>query len=200
MNNFTKVLLLTSALAFSTHGFADENDANAKNKELPQALQEILLNSTPLEQNENYFTELSSSDNFNVNTQEKKDVAYSAELTFEKLGFPQGITMTLGQKQSGLNFTLPTDKIITKSKLELFISATENMAQKSPHFTVLLNNQELGSIVISNVETSGYELNVPSEYLAQENSLTFEIEEGLSADCQIDYTGFNEMLLRLTPI
>ncbi len=193
MNNFAKTLLLTSALVFTTHGFADENDANAKNKELPQALQEILLNSTPLEQNESFFTDLSSSDNFNVNTQEKKDVAYSAELTFEKLGFPQGITMTLGQKQSGLNFTLPTDKIITKSKLELFISATENMAQKSPHFTVLLNNQELGSIVISNVETSGYELNVPSEYLAQENSLTFEIEEDLSADCQIDYTGFNEI-------
>lgn len=193
MNNFAKTLLLTSALVFTTHGFADENAPNAKTNELPQALQEILLNSTPLEQNESYFTELSSSENLNISTQEKKDVVYNAELSFEKLGFPQGITMTLGQKQSGLNFTLPTDKIITKSKLELFISATDGMAQKSPHFTVLLNNQELGSFVISNVESSSYELNVPSEYLAQENSLTFELEEDLSADCQIDYTGFNEI-------
>lgn len=193
MNNFAKTLLLTSALVFTTHGFADENDPNTKTNELPQALQEILLNSTPLEQNESYFTELSSSENLNISTQEKKDVVYNAELSFEKLGFPQGITMTLGQKQSGLNFTLPTDKIITKSKLELFISATDGMAQKSPHFTVLLNNQELGSFVISNVESSSYEINVPSEYLAQENSLTFELEEDLSADCQIDYTGFNEI-------
>ncbi len=34
MNNFAKTLLATSALVFATHGFADENDANAKNKEL----------------------------------------------------------------------------------------------------------------------------------------------------------------------
>ena len=193
MNNFAKTLLLTSALVFATQGYADVNTDNQNGKELPQALQEILLNSTPLEKNESYFTDLTSGDGFNINTQEKNDVNYRAELPFDKLGFPQGITMTLGQKQSGLNFTLPTDKIITKAKLELFISATESIAEKSPHFDVLLNGQELGSIVISNVETSSYELNVPSEYLAQENSLTFEIEDELSSDCKIDYTGFNEI-------
>lgn len=193
MNNITKTLLLTSALVFATNGFADDISDKNKDKELPQALQEILLNSTPLEQNDSFFSDLNSADSSNINTQETKDVAYRAEISFDKLGFHQGIVMTEGQKQSGLNFTLPTDKIVTKSKLELFISATENIAQKSPHFTVLLNGQELGSIVISNVETTGYELNVPSEYLAQENSLTFELEEEVSDGCKIDYTGFNEI-------
>ncbi len=197
MNNFIKSLLLTCALVFTSNTFAANENQDAAKAELPQALQEILLNSAPMEQNENYFSELSN-DSFNINFQEKKNVAYSTEISFDKLGFHDGITMTLGQKESGINFTLPTDKIVTKAKLELFINATEEMAKKNPHFTVILNSQELGTIVVNNVESSGYELNVPAEYLAQENNLTFELDETLSSDCKIDYTGFNELNIENT--
>ncbi len=184
MNNLIKSLIVSLAV-FST------SCALAVDEDLPDALKDILLNTAPIEANESFFSDMQQEqiERFKEKPKLEADAPYEARISLKKLGFNDGVMITAGMKETGFRFTLPTDKIITDAKVELIISMTEKMVERHPHISIAINGQKLGSIVLSNVEETSYELNVPSEYLSQENIVSFEIEDDEEFACTIDYTG-----------
>lgn len=57
-----------------------------------------------------------------------------------------------------------------------------------------VNGQALGSLPVAKTEITNYELDIPAEYLAQENSLTLEMTDEEFV-CKIDYSGKQKILI-----
>jgi len=153
---------------------------------MPQALQDILSNDKAPEEDATYFSDIEINENYAVQEKETPFTVYNTKLTFEKLGWNQGLTMFVGQKETGISFTLPTDKIITNAKLELIISMIPEMAEKTPHLGVRINGQDLGVLLLSSIDETDYELSVPAEYLSQENTISFELTDEEAKDCKVE--------------
>ena len=153
---------------------------------MPQALQDILLNDKAPEEDATYFSDIEINENYAVQEKKTPFTVYNTKLTFEKLGWNQGLTMFVGQKETGISFTLPTDKIITNAKLELIISMIPEMAEKTPHLGVKINGQDLGVLLLSSIDETDYELSVPAEYLSQENTISFELTDEEPKDCKVE--------------
>ena len=97
--------------------------------------------------------------------------------------------MSAGQKAAGVNFTLPVDKMVVSGRMELFISMTEAMAERASHLNVKVNGQSIGTLPLNRSELTDFELQVPAEYMSQENGITFEIDDDEEFTCMIDYSG-----------
>ena len=110
------------------------------------------------------------------------------------MGSPKGIEIYPGQKSAGISFTLPIDKVITSARLDLYVSMTEAMQGNTNHIDVKVNGQALGSLPVAKTEITNYELDIPAEYLAQENSLTLEMTDEEFV-CKIDYSGKQKILI-----
>lgn len=110
------------------------------------------------------------------------------------MGSPKGIEIYPGQKSAGISFTLPIDKVITSARLDLYVSMTEAMQGNTNHIDVKVNGQALGSLHVAKTEITNYELDIPAEYLAQENSLTLEMTDEEFV-CKIDYSGKQKILI-----
>ena len=183
---------------------ATQNATNEDNQ-LPAALQEILLDSKPLDtaitdQNTNdnlYFSSMQNDSNVQnqqVQTQDNEIKAYSSKVTFSNMGSPKGVEIYPGQKSAGISFTMPIDKVITSAKLELYVSMAEAMQGSTNHIDVKVNGQALGSLPVANTEITNYELDIPAEYLAQDNSITFDmVDEDFV--CKIDYSGKQKIII-----
>lgn len=110
------------------------------------------------------------------------------------MGSPKGIEIYPGQRSAGISFTLPIDKVITSARLDLYVSMTEAMQGNTNHIDVKVNGQALGSLPVAKTEITNYELDIPAEYLAQENSLTLEMTDEEFV-CKIDYSGKQKILI-----
>ena len=189
MKKSIKALVLTLFLVFISNTYAKDQADNLP--VLPQALQDILLESAKGSTNVNDDLNLSDEDLLLVNTQldDEKDKVYSSKISFEQLGFHHGITISAGQKESGFNFTLPVDKVILSSTLDLYINLTADMAARDSHLQVVVNGQKIGTIALNNAKLTNYQFEIPSEFLTQENSLNFEITGDDEFSCLVDYSG-----------
>lgn len=119
---------------------------------------------------------------------------YASKITLTNMGNPKGIEIYPGQKSAGISFTLPIDKVITSARLELYVSMTEAMQGNTNHIDVKVNGQALGTLPVAKTEITNYELDIPAEYLAQENSLTLEMTDEEFV-CKIDYSGKQKILI-----
>ena len=132
--------------------------------------------------------------NHQLLTQDNEIKPYASKITLTNLGSPNGIEIYPGQKSAGISFTLPIDKVITSARLDLYVSMTEAMQGNTNHIDVKVNGQALGSLPVAKTEITNYELDIPAEYLAQENSLTLEMTDEEFV-CKIDYSGKQKILI-----
>lgn len=181
------------------------NATATADNELPAALQEILLDSKPLDNTASdqttsdnlYFSKMQNDDNLQNHqllTQDNEIKPYASKITLTNMGSPKGIEIYPGQKSAGISFTLPIDKVITSARLDLYVSMTEAMQGNTNHIDVKVNGQALGSLPVAKTEITNYELDIPAEYLAQENSLTLEMTDEEFV-CKIDYSGKQKILI-----
>ena len=116
------------------------------------------------------------------------DNNFSYNLTIGQMGAKDGILLAAGQTSSGIDFTLPMDKIITNAKMSVHVSITEAMAMRGAHLEVLLNGQPVGTLPLTeSTGTAKFELYLPYELFASVNNLLFTIDDPELA-CQIDYS------------
>ena len=132
--------------------------------------------------------------NHQLLTQDNEIKPYASKITLTNMGSPKGIEIYPGQKSAGISFTLPIDKVITSARLDLYVSMTEAMQGNTNHIDVKVNGQALGSLPVAKTEITNYELDIPAEYLAQENSLTLEMTDEEFV-CKIDYSGKQKILI-----
>ena len=220
MKNLFKTLTLVSLLCAVATSLAASNSAKDRDfrqqktalnatatadNELPAALQEILLDSKPLDNTASdqttsdnlYFSKMQNDDNLQNHqllTQDNEIKPYASKITLTNMGSPKGIEIYPGQKSAGISFTLPIDKVITSARLDLYVSMTEAMQGNTNHIDVKVNGQALGSLPVAKTEITNYELDIPAEYLAQENSLTLEMTDEEFV-CKIDYSGKQKILI-----
>ncbi|MGN0908947.1 MAG: cellulose biosynthesis cyclic di-GMP-binding regulatory protein BcsB, partial [Succinivibrio sp.] len=116
-------------------------------------------------------------------------VPFQSTLSFGKLGAPNGVVLRAGQVDTGLDFTLPLDKVITSAKLSLDIEVTDAMAKRGSHLEVTLNGQPIGTLPLNN--RGGpvrYDLTLPYEYIGTANNFNFKVADDDEFACMIDYT------------
>ncbi|HAR79409.1 MAG TPA: cellulose biosynthesis cyclic di-GMP-binding regulatory protein BcsB [Succinivibrionaceae bacterium] len=114
---------------------------------------------------------------------------YSVELTFADLGAKHGVILSPGQLETGLDFTLPVDKIVSAAKLILNVGITEDVARRSSHLDLLLNGQPIGTVPLNNsTGIARFELDLPFEYFTTANSFGFKLADDPEYGCLIDYT------------
>ena len=159
-------------LSVASSSFAEPNLEDV----LPKALQDILLENANVAETQDTDSALQDFDT-NINT-ELDDTAlrtYSSKITLGKLNQQKNIEITAGQKEAGVVFTLPVDKVVVSAKLELFVELSEQMALRGSHIAVQINCQDIATLPLNRKEVTDYELEIPSEYLSQENGITFTI-------------------------
>ena len=111
-------------LSVASSSFAEPNLEDV----LPKALQDILLENANVAETQDTDSALQDFDT-NINT-ELDDTAlrtYSSKITLGKLNQQKNIEITSGQKEAGVVFTLPVDKVVVSAKLELFVELSEQM-------------------------------------------------------------------------
>ncbi len=116
-------------------------------------------------------------------------VPFQSTLTFDKLGAPDGVVLRAGQTDTGLDFTLPLDKVITSAKLSLDIEVTDDMAKRGSHLEITLNGQPIGTLPLNN--RGGpvrYDLTLPFEYIGTANNFNFKVADDDEFSCMVDYT------------
>lgn len=121
--------------------------------------------------------------------QSEESVPFATDLTFAKLGAKTGVVLRAGMEGTGLDFTLPLDKVITSARLALNIEVPEDMAKRGSHLEMTLNGQPVGTLPLNS--TSGpmhFELILPFEYFGTANTFNFRVADDEEFSCMIDYT------------
>ncbi|MGN0902180.1 MAG: cellulose biosynthesis cyclic di-GMP-binding regulatory protein BcsB, partial [Succinivibrio sp.] len=207
MKNLYKILAVMFVLASVSLSFAADKDyrkanssskqtsqkANQQKNKLPDVIQEILLESVPADDSSVSLgtDEAENTDGrFFTNSfiQSNDATPFSQRLSFARMGAKDGIELNAGQKNSGISFTLPIDKVIISAKLELYITMTEMLKDRNIHLAVKVNGQPLGTLPIMNTELTDFEISVPAEFLSQNNSISVEIDDDEFV-CKVDYSG-----------
>lgn len=117
-----------------------------------------------------------------------QDNTFTNTLTIAQMGSKAGIPLGAGQTSSGIDFTLPVDKVITNAKMTVHVSITEAMAMRGSHLEVVLNSQPVGTLPLTDsTGTATFELYLPYELFASVNTLIFNIDDPELA-CQVDYS------------
>ncbi|MCR5085439.1 MAG: cellulose biosynthesis cyclic di-GMP-binding regulatory protein BcsB [Succinivibrionaceae bacterium] len=123
---------------------------------------------------------------------------FSTTLTLAQLGARGGLVIKAGQSGTGIDFQLPMDKLIISGKLALNIEVSKAMAKRGSHLDIALNSQPIGTLPLSNSQgPTVYELDLPFEYFATDNTLSLNIADDEELACMIDYT--NEYRLDILP-
>lgn len=109
-------------------------------------------------------------------------------VSLAQMGQPQGLTLSGGQFQGGVDFTLPVDQVVTNARLALNLKISPALAAANATLQLMLNGQPLGTVPLSAVEgdTARYQLDVPAALMVSSNNLSFKINGGDAAQCQRD--------------
>ena len=109
-------------------------------------------------------------------------------ISVAQMGQPQGVTLSGGQLQGGMNFTLPVDQVITNARLSLNLKVSPAMATRNATMQLMLNGQPLGTVPLGAADTdiSRFQLDIPAALLVSSNSLSFKINDGDAMQCQRD--------------
>jgi hypothetical protein len=84
-------------------------------------------------------------------------------ISVAQMGQPQGIMLSGGQLQGGVNFTLPVDQVITNARLVLNLKVSPAMATRNATMQLMLNGQPLGTVPLGAAEsdTTRFQLDIP---------------------------------------
>lgn len=109
-------------------------------------------------------------------------------ISIAQMGLPQGITLSGGQFQGGVDFTLPLDQVMTNARLALNLKISPAMAARNATLQLMLNGQPLGTVPLSAAEgdIARYQLDVPAALMVSSNSLSVKINDGDAMQCQRD--------------
>ncbi|PIF23854.1 cellulose biosynthesis cyclic di-GMP-binding regulatory protein BcsB [Candidatus Pantoea floridensis] len=110
----------------------------------------------------------------------------SSMVSVAQMGQPKGITLTGGQLQSGIVFTLPTDEVITSARLNLSLRVSAALAARNTSLQLMLNGQPLGTLPLgsSDSDISDYQLDIPAAMVVSSNNLSFKINDADKLLCE----------------
>ncbi|MFH8132704.1 cellulose biosynthesis cyclic di-GMP-binding regulatory protein BcsB [Pantoea osteomyelitidis] len=110
----------------------------------------------------------------------------SSTISVAQMGQQQGITLTGGQLQSGIIFTLPADEVITNARLNLSLRVSPALAARNTSLQLMLNGQPLGTLPLgaSDSDTSDYQLDIPAAMVVSSNNLSFQINDADKLLCE----------------
>lgn len=111
-------------------------------------------------------------------------------LSVAQMGQPQGIVLSGGQLQGGVNFTLPVGQVMTNAQLSLNLKVSPAMATRNATMQLMLNGQPLGTVPLGAAESdvSRFQLDVPAALMVSSNTISFKINDGDAMMCQRDLT------------
>lgn len=111
-------------------------------------------------------------------------------LSVAQMGQPQGIVLSGGQLQGGVNFTLPVGQVMTNAQLLLNLKVSPAMAARNATLQLMLNGQPLGTVPLGAAESdiSRFQLDVPAALMVSSNTISFKINDGDAMMCQRDLT------------
>ncbi|WP_168426631.1 cellulose biosynthesis cyclic di-GMP-binding regulatory protein BcsB [Erwinia amylovora] len=114
----------------------------------------------------------------------------SSTLSVAEMGQKQGITLSGGQLQSGIIFTLPNDEVITHARLNLSLKVSQALAARNTSLQLMLNGQPLGTLPLGATENNSedYELEIPAAMVVSSNNLSFKINDADRLMCERDST------------
>ena len=110
----------------------------------------------------------------------------SSTISVAQMGQKQGITLTGGQLQSGIVFTLPGDEVITNAHLNLALRVSTALAARNTSLQLMLNGQPLGTLPLgaADSDVSEYELDIPAAMVVSANNLSFKINDADKLLCE----------------
>ncbi|WP_455815087.1 cellulose biosynthesis cyclic di-GMP-binding regulatory protein BcsB [Pseudomonas graminis] len=112
----------------------------------------------------------------------------TSTVTVAQMGQTQGITLTGGQLQSGIVFTLPTDEVITNARLNLSLKVSQALAARNTSLQLMLNGQPLGTLPLSASDRASedYQLDIPAAMVVSSNNLSFKVNDADQLICERD--------------
>ena len=110
----------------------------------------------------------------------------SSTISVAQMGQKQGITLTGGQLQSGITFTLPGDEVVTNARLNLSLRVSSALAARNTSLQLMLNGQPLGTLPLgsSDSDVSDYQLDIPAAMVVSDNNLSFKINDADKLLCE----------------
>jgi len=110
----------------------------------------------------------------------------SSTISVAQMGQARGITLTGGQLQSGIVFTLPADEVITNARLNLTLRVSQALAARNTSLQLMLNGQPLGTLPLgaSDSDVSDYQLDIPAAMVVSSNNLSFKINDADKLLCE----------------
>ncbi|WP_318368972.1 cellulose biosynthesis cyclic di-GMP-binding regulatory protein BcsB [Enterobacter sp.] len=111
-------------------------------------------------------------------------------ITVAQMGQPQGIVLSGGQLQGGINFTLPVGQVTTNAQLSLNLKVSPAMAARNTTMQLMLNGQPLGTVPLGAAESdiSRFQLDISAALMVSSNTISFKINDGDAMMCQRDLT------------
>lgn len=111
-----------------------------------------------------------------------------SSVSLAQMGQPQGLTLSGGQFQGGVDFTLSMDQVITNARLALNLKISPAMAARNATLQLMLNGQPLGTVPLTATDSdlSRYQLDIPAALMVSSNNLSFKINDGDAMQCQRD--------------
>ena len=96
-----------------------------------------------------------------------------SSITMAQMGQPRGITLSGGQLQAGIDFTLPSDQVITNAQLALNLKVSPAMAARNTTLQLMMNGQPLGTVPLGSADSdvSSYQLEIPAAMVVSRLSL-----------------------------
>nr|WP_312072745.1 cellulose biosynthesis cyclic di-GMP-binding regulatory protein BcsB [Atlantibacter sp.] len=112
----------------------------------------------------------------------------AVSVTVAQMGQPKGIILSGGQLQAGINFTLPSDQVITSAQMNLNLKVSPEMAARNTTLQLMMNGQPLGTVPLgtSDSNISSYQLEVPAALVVSSNNISFKINDGDALLCLRD--------------
>ncbi|MFK8256181.1 cellulose biosynthesis cyclic di-GMP-binding regulatory protein BcsB [Erwinia sp. AnSW2-5] len=112
----------------------------------------------------------------------------TSTVSVAQMGQAQGITLTGGQLQSGIVFTLPTDEVITNARLNLSLKVSQALAARNTSLQLMLNGQPLGTLPLSASDRASedYQLDIPAAMVVSSNNLSFKVNDADQLICERD--------------
>ncbi len=112
----------------------------------------------------------------------------TSSITVAQMGQPNGVVLSGGQLQGGIDFTLSADQVITNAQLELNLKVSPAMAARNTTLQLMLNGQPLGTVPLGSADSnvSSYQLDVPAAMVVSRNNISFKINDGDALLCQRD--------------
>ena len=112
----------------------------------------------------------------------------TSNITVAEMGQPKGLTLSGGQLQSGILFTLPADEVVTNAHLSLALKISPALIARDTTLELMLNGQPLGNLPLNQTSNGGdvYELDIPSAMVVSSNNLSFRVHDSNTMTCEKD--------------